>query len=338
MYFRIFWNISLVIAFNSLPFLLEIILQKKWIAKMRSLKIEQVTKLYGPSWHEKTKTGTPTMGGVVFIPAVAAPLVAPLLIFSGANLLFLKDVLVVLSYPLLAAAVGFTDDWIKHKRGSADGLTSIQKFVLQVVTTLFWILLIAPPDTAYVTLLNLGGIKRQLFSPLVGVLLLTFTGVGLQNAVNVTDGLDGLAAGCAAMSMAFSGLILAWRGGSPETLITLLFSLYVCLAFLWHNAHPASVFMGDVGAHFIAGVLFAAFALSDNFLLIVPVSFIFGMEMISVVIQIIAIRFFKRKVFRMSPVHHHFEMLGWSETQIVTRFYIIHLLGFLVTGLICTSF
>lgn len=317
-----------LIAVCALPFLLEIILQKAWIAKMRSLKIEQVTKLYGPSWHEKTKTGTPTMGGVVFIPALAVPLLILCVIMPG--IMSLKRVLILLSYPLLAAAVGFTDDWLKHKRGSADGLTSIQKFILQVATTLFWILFIAPEGTANVSLLEFHGSSVWL-SAWAGVLLLTFTGVGLQNAVNVTDGLDGLAAGCAAMSMAFSLIILGAQGARQEVVITLLFSLFVCAAFLWHNSHPASVFMGDVGAHFIAGVLFAAFALSNNFLLIVPVGFIFGVEMLSVVIQIIAIRFFKRKVFRMSPVHHHFEMLGWSETQIVTRFYIIHCVGFLVT-------
>lgn len=314
-----------LIVTGALPFLLEIILQKAWIAKMRSLKIEQVTKLYGPSWHEKTKTGTPTMGGVVFIPALAVPLL--ILCAMMPAIMSLKRVFVIISYPLLASAVGFIDDWIKHKRRSADGLTSIQKFVLQVVTTLFWIFFIAPPGTANVGLLEFHGSSFWL-SAWAGVLLLTFTGVGLQNAVNVTDGLDGLAAGCAAMSMVFSVIILGATGARQEVVITLLFSLFICAAFLWHNSHPASVFMGDVGAHFIAGVLFAAFALSSNFLLIVPVGFIFGVEMISVVIQIIAIRFFNRRVFRMSPIHHHFEMLGWSETQIVTRFYIIHFIGF----------
>lgn len=331
-YKNVFALLALIVT-GSLPFFLEIILQKAWIAKMRSLKIKQVTKLYGPSWHEKTKTGTPTMGGVVFIPALAVPLL--ILCAMMPAILSLKRVLILLSYPLLAAAVGFTDDWLKHQRRSADGLTSIQKFILQVATTLIWILFIAPEGTANVGLLELRG-QSVWLSAWAGVLLLTFTGVGLQNAVNVTDGLDGLAAGCAAMSMAFS-VILGATGARQEIVITLLLSLFVCAAFLWHNAHPASVFMGDVGAHFIAGVLFAAFALSNNFLLIVPVSFIFGVEMVSVVIQIVAIRFFKRRVFRMSPIHHHFEMLGWSETQIVTRFYIIHLVGFLVTmaAIIC---
>lgn len=319
----------------SLPFLLEVILQRAWIAKMRSLKIKQVTKLYGPSWHEKTKTGTPTMGGVVFIPALVVPML--ILCAMMPAIVSWRRVLVLLSYPLLASAVGFTDDWLKHKRRSADGLTSIQKFILQVATTLFWIFCIAPAGTANVGLLEFHGHSIWL-SARAGALLLTFAGVGLQNAVNVTDGLDGLAAGCAAMSMAFSVIILGAVGAGQEIVITLLFSLFVCAAFLWHNSYPASVFMGDVGAHFIAGVLFAAFALSNNFLLIIPVGFMFGVEMVSVVIQIIAIRFFKRKVFRMSPMHHHFEMLGWSETQIVTRFYIIHLAGFLVTMAVFVCF
>lgn len=321
-----YFNEISIIAILTLAFSLELVLQKMWIAKMRSLKIKQVTKLYGPSWHEKTKTGTPTMGGVVFV------LVLFISMLSAAALLEWVDmgnVLLVTSYPLLASAIGFADDWIKHKRDSADGLSSMQKFVMQVAVTLFWILWIAPEGTANVSLLGF-----MEFNPLpswVGILLLTFAGVGLQNAVNVTDGLDGLAVGCAIISITITCILFAFLGGTLEIVLMLLVSFFICAAFLWHNAHPASVFMGDVGAHFIAGVLFTAFALSGNFLLIVPSSFMFGMEMLSVVIQIIAIRGFKKKVFRMSPMHHHFEMLGWSETQIVTRFYIVHFLGFLLT-------
>lgn len=325
MYFSGLLAISAVFV---LPFVLELTLQKMWIAKMRALKIKQVTKMYGPSWHEKTKTGTPTMGGVVFIPVLLVSLFAISAIIPRVSM---KWIFIVSSYPLLAAAVGFADDLVKHRRGAADGLSSIQKFVLQAATTLIWIFWIAPEGTANVSLLGFLGFVPRL-PAWAGVLLLTFAGVGLQNAVNVTDGLDGLAAGCAAISTAGAFILFASLGGRTEILILLLVSFFIYIAFLWHNAHPASVFMGDVGAHFIAGVLFTAFALSNDFLLIIPGSFIFGLEMISVVIQIIAIRFFERKVFRMSPVHHHFEMIGWSETQIVTRFYIIHFIGFLVTA------
>lgn len=321
-----YFNEISIIAILTFAFVLELALQKMWIAKMRSLKIKQVTKLYGPSWHEKTKTGTPTMGGVVFVLVLLVSMLSASALLEWVDI---GNVLLVTSYPLLASAIGFADDWIKHKRDSADGLSSMQKFVMQVAVTLFWILWIAPEGTANVSLLHF-----MEFNPLpawAGILLLTFAGVGLQNAVNVTDGLDGLAVGCAIISIAITCILFALLGGTLEVVLLLLVSFFICTAFLWHNAHPASVFMGDVGAHFIAGVLFTAFALSGNFLLIVPTSFMFGMEMLSVVIQIVAIRGFKKKVFRMSPMHHHFEMLGWSETQIVTRFYIVHFLGFLLT-------
>ena len=102
------------------------------------------------------------------------------------------------------------------------------------------------------------------------------------------------------------------------------------LAFLWFNTHPAQVFMGDVGAHFFAGLLLSLCVVSGAFIFIIPISFIFGLEIISVAIQIISIRSFNKKIFLMSPVHHHFEMLGWKETQIVTRFWIVHAAGMLI--------
>ena len=257
-------------------FALEIFLQRSWISVMHSLKIEQVTKLYGPSWHEKTKMGTPTMGGIVFIPVLL----------------------------------------LKYSPRSSDGLKSLQKLALQVAVTLPWALWVSEPPFVIFP----GFEVSRLFY----VALVTFVGVGLQNAVNVTDGLDGLAAGCALISFMFA---LSFIDGGPTMMLIIAAACGICLGFLWHNANPASVFMGDVGAHFLAGLLLSVCLNSGVLIFVIPLGFFFGVEILSVTIQIIAIRCFHRKVFKMSPIHHHFEMSGWKETQIVTRFWVMHIIG-----------
>jgi len=307
--------IDFVLIFTFSLFI-EIFLQNIWIKKMRKLKIEQVTKLYGPSWHEKTKTGTPTMGGVVFLPVLV-------LSFCAAGF-FSKEVQLVpaaqvVSYPMLAAAVGLFDDWLKYRKHSSDGLTSLEKLALQAAVTVPWAIWTVQTP---IELLPAVAIPRA-----AAVALVVFLGVGLQNAVNVTDGLDGLASGCSFIS--FLGA-LAFLGTDPVLNVAIASACGICLGFMWHNANPASVFMGDVGAHFIAALLLAVCVCSGFLLLIIPLGFIFGIEIISVALQIVALRKFKRRIFLMSPVHHHFEMRGWKETQIVTRFWIIHFVGMCV--------
>ena len=291
----------------------EILLQHLWMAEMHKMKIEQVTKLYGPCWQEKAKMGTPTMGGIVFIPVLLfalfiAHLLNPYLQTEG--------VLKVVSYPLLAAAVGFIDDWLKYKKHSSDGLTSMQKLVLQIAVTIPWAVWTIPDSMVLFPTIT---IPRAL-----GIIFVVFFGVGFQNAVNVTDGLDGLAIGCVLISLIGA---LSFLSGDPVIILTIASAIGISLGFLWHNANPASVFMGDVGAHFFAGLLLSLCVNSGALIFIIPLGFMFGIEIISVVIQIAAIRVFKRKVFLMSPIHHHFEMMGWKEPQIVARFWIIHVIG-----------
>ena len=169
----------------------------------------------------------------------------------------------------------------------------------------------------------------------VFVAVVTFIGVGLQNAVNVTDGLDGLAAGCSLITFVALLPLTLLVGGGPIHGMYNVMAICLCLGFLWHNCNPASVFMGDVGAHFLAGLMLSLCICSGGLFYIIPACFFFGVEICSVAIQIVAIRRFHRKVFKMSPIHHHFEMSGWKETQIVTRFWIIHLLGVIF---LCTAY
>lgn len=328
-----------IVFFMLFVFLAEIFLQKWWIGVMHKEKIEQVTKLYGPAWHEKTKLGTPTMGGVVFI--VVSLLCVPVFMQFYSETLyipltgdafmkrygeFLSLSAAILSYPILAGAVGLADDWIKYRRHSSDGFTSKQKLALQILVTVPWAL--------WMYLRTKGSWPFILNSPAVFVAVVTFIGVGLQNAVNVTDGLDGLAAGCSLVSFIALLPLTVLSGGAVTGLFNAA-AIAVCLGFLWHNCHPASVFMGDVGAHFLAGLMLSLCVCSGSVFYIVPSCFFFGIEIFSVAAQIIAIRRFNRKIFKMSPIHHHFEMSGWKETQIVTRFCLIHLLGVII---LCTAY
>ena len=301
-------------------FCAEVVLQRGWITVMKRMKMEQVTKLYGPAWHEKTKMGTPTMGGVVFIPVLVLSL--PLIMFWGRGH-SLSDAVRILLYPVLAAAVGFIDDWLKYTRHSSDGLTSLKKLALQIAVTLPWAMWVSRPPYELMPWLRL---PYPVYAAAV-----TFIGVGLQNAVNVTDGLDGLAAGCSLISF-IAALIFLPR--SPLTALTVACACGICLGFLWHNANPASVFMGDVGAHFLAGYMLSLCINSGLLIMVIPICFIFGAEIFSVTLQIFAIRRLHRKIFLMSPLHHHFEMLGWKETQIVSRFYIAHMIGICVLSVL----
>lgn len=295
---------------------LEILFQSKWIEKMHSLKIEQVTKLYGPHWHERTKTGTPTMGGVVFVPVFLVAMAASVSVNRAVNW---HSFFSISSYPVMASLVGFADDWIKHRKNSSDGMTSLQKLTLQILITLPWAVWVAPE------LLEI--IPGFIVSRYTAIALIAFAGVGLQNAVNVTDGLDGLAAGTALISFFACSVLLE---SSTAIFLATASACGICMGFLWHNSHPASVFMGDVGAHFISGLLLSVCVMSNAFILIIPFCFLYGMEIISVAIQIFSIRVFNKRVFLMSPIHHHFEMLGWSENKIVARFWLVHVVGMFV--------
>lgn len=291
-------------------FALAIYCQRIWIRWMRHFRLGQAIKEYGPEEHLK-KQGTPSMGGVV------ALFLLPLLVASvaAAGLADVRQMLQIWCYPALAAAIGLLDDLLKLKNKSSEGLRSLQKLCLQILVTVPFAYF-AGKDAVYL----LPGLP---LSSAAGIPLLVFLGVGIQNAVNVTDGLDGLAGGAVAVSLAAFAVIATQDG----TFVSSILGLALVAAFLWHNCHPAEVFMGDAGAHLWAGLLIALCVSERALLLVFPFAWLFGVEIVSVAIQIVAIRRFGRKVFKMSPLHHHFELSGWRETKIVTRFWLIHFAG-----------
>lgn len=306
------------VFFFLIIFLCEIAAQRSWIGYMRNKHISQVQKAYGTHIDDAIKEKVPSMGGAVFLLIGSGLLVSEIIRGDAEGMIFW-------CFPILSASVGLCDDILKFKSHSSEGLTSMQKFSLQTATVILWFLLLVLNGKVPLLLPNLS--IGHLIWPVA-----FFFAVGVQNSVNVTDGLDGLAAGACAISFAFLAYMgCTQRGGA-------IAGGAISLAFLWHNCHPAKVFMGDVGAHFLAGLMASCAFMGSGVLILVPSSIIFGLEMLSVVIQLISIHKFKRKVFLMSPIHHHFQMLGWQEDTIVIRFWLIHALGCVLCALLFQSF
>ena len=323
------------------------------IRRLRAHKVGQVIRAEGPASHQ-SKRGTPTMGGLIILLAT----VVPTLLWAQLDNRF---VLVALLAILWMGAIGFVDDYLNIVQGKSRGLVAKWKLVGQCgFGILLGLLLLVEPVVAETTLpataTTLPFLKYLVvnFAPLLFVLFVTTVITGSSNAVNLTDGLDGLATGLAAVAaLAFavfayilgrtdltSFLYLFYLPGAGELAIFCAALMGACLGFLWFNAHPAQVFMGDTGSLAIGGAFgTVAILLKAEFLLLI-IGGVFAAEAISVILQTSVYKWNKRtrgkeyadthRVFRMAPLHHHFEKLGWAETTVVTRFYILGILCALV--------
>lgn len=285
-------------------FLSEIILQSCWIRLQNSgkLNFSQKQKEYGPRVEVEVKGATPSMGGVVFILIAA---------FSA---MLVSDYPVIWIFACACGFIGFADDALKFFRNSSEGFSSIKKLCAQIIVSFAFAIWVH---------INYGiNLYDGLDCPFwLGIPLVVFLSVGVQNAVNISDGMDGLAAGLTALSLI--GFAVAAKIFSADLAV----AFGIALGFLWHNSYPAKVFMGDTGSHFLAGALFSIVVVNGNLIILVPVCFLFGIEVASSAIQIIAIRKFNRKIFEMAPIHHHFQLLGWKETTAVNRFWLLHIIG-----------
>jgi len=299
---------------SALSFLVTFFTAIPVIQYLRQKKMGQQIRDDGPQRH-LAKAGTPTMGGVVIMAGLIAGTVAAAVFFPQQRLLCV----LLLGLTLALAGVGSIDDWGKIRRGRSLGLRAREKLLLQLVIS-----------AAYVALLVFGlHVRTTMGIPGIGevelgiaywplaILLIT----GMSNAVNLTDGLDGLAAGTT-VATTLALVAVAWytQQASGSAVATFSASLgAACLAFLWYNRHPAKVFMGDTGSLAI-GAAFAGIALAlKQEVLLLLIGLIFVIEVASVVIQVISFKTTGKRVFRMSPFHHHLELGGWTEPQIVTR-------------------
>jgi phospho-N-acetylmuramoyl-pentapeptide-transferase len=302
--------------------LISIFLGPKYIEYLRLKEFGQHIREEGPEGHHITKAGTPTMGGLVIFTAIGIPY----LILSERDAASLS----VFGVALASAAIGFMDDWLKLVRRRSLGLPARTKLALQLLLAIgLW----------YVATQQIGldeTVRFRIFDAQVDiggfyVVLVFLVLAGATNGVNLTDGLDGLAAGSSAIvllaytAMAFvtdshQGLSVEERSG-----LALLGACLVgaSVGFLWFNSFPAAIFMGDTGSLGLGGAIAGMAVMTKSEVLLIVIGGIFVIEALSVAAQVIAFRLFRRRVLLMAPIHHHFELLGWSETKIIVRFWIM---------------
>ncbi len=291
------------------------------IPMLRKLKFGQSIKQDGPSWHN-AKQGTPTMGGIMFIVGTVVAVLlgyASLIIWDKTAINFEQTVMLFagLIMAILFGLIGFLDDYIKVVKKQNEGLKARQKIILQIlVTTAFLtVLYIFGDRSTVVNIPFLGGFDfKALYYPVMGILI-----IGIVNSANLTDGIDGLATSVTFVIGIFFMLATSYLALFGMNIIATALSAS-CIGFLVYNAHPAKVFMGDTGSMFLGGITMAlGFGLNMEFILFF-VGFIYCLESLSVMLQVISFKTTGKRIFRMSPIHHHFEMGGMSENKIVTMF------------------
>jgi phospho-N-acetylmuramoyl-pentapeptide-transferase len=350
------FNLFVYISFRAAgatvtAILLSFVFGPPVIRRLRALKVGQVIRADGPASHHE-KRGTPTMGGLIILACTLIPSI----IWARLDNMF---VIVAMVATLWMGAIGFLDDYLKVVEAKSRGLVARYKLAGQLTfgVVLGSFLLVVPipgslaPNETTLPFLAYGSV---IIAPLIYVVFLTLVVTGTTNAVNLTDGLDGLAAGLTVIAAAafavFSYAIGNFRAaeyllvyylpGAGELSVYCASLMGAALGFLWYNAHPAEVFMGDTGSLAIGGGLgTVAILLKSEFLLLI-IGGVFAAEALSVLIQTGMFKFRKarrgveyarqHRVFRMAPLHHHFEKVGWAESKVVFRFYIIGIICALV--------
>jgi phospho-N-acetylmuramoyl-pentapeptide-transferase len=331
--FNVFRYLTLRTALATLTaLLLSLILGPMVIRSLRQLQVAQVTREEGPA-HHSVKTGTPTMGGLLIITSVVVPTI---LWADPGNIFVWMAVLSCIAFGI----IGFIDDYIKVVRRHNLGLTSGRKFALQVVAA-------AGLGTALVLLAGDGQFTTDLAFPffknlqpdlgwffIIAVIVVV---VGSANAVNLTDGLDGLAIGSVGIASGTFAILCYATGniriaeylsipfvrGAGELTILCGSLVGASLGFLWYNCHPAEVFMGDVGSMALGGTIGTLAVLTKQEIVLVLVGGLFVVEALSVILQVGSYRLRGRRIFRMAPLHHHFELAGWPESKVIIRFWIV---------------
>src|SRR5438874_5534521 len=284
----------------------------KFIEYLREKEFGQQIREEGPAGHAG-KAGTPTMGGLI----MALSMAVPFLILGT----YRWDALGVFLTAIVSGVVGFIDDWTKISHKRSLGVSGRRKLLAQLVISLgLWY--IATQVVGLRPELNFRIFDVHLYlGPFYPVLIFLVL-AGATNGVNLTDGLDGLAAGCSAIVLlAFTAMTLSTNHQDLALICACLVG--ACVGFLWFNSFPAAIFMGDTGSLMLGGAIAALAVMTKTEVLLLITGGIFVIEALSVLIQVIAFQRFRRRVFLMAPVHHHFELMAWSETKIILRFWII---------------
>ena len=289
----------------GVAFVIGAVLGPVMIPVLTRLKFGQEIREIGPSWH-KNKSGTPTMGGIIFIVAM----LISCLVFAPT-----KEVLLLVGISVSFGLVGFVDDFIKVVKKRNLGLTEIQKLVLQLFAALIFIF-VGFKLNAFDTTVIIPFVKTSVNLGWFFVPLALFVIIGGTNSVNLTDGLDGLASSVTVVVSIFFTIICYKTAKNAEACFMAALT-GGCIAFLLYNAHPAKVFMGDTGSLFLGGALSGIALLTKMPFVLLIVGGVYVLETLSVIIQVTYYKKTKKRIFKMSPIHHHFEMCGWSEKKIV---------------------
>ena len=282
-----------------------------FLPMLHRLKYGQSIREEGPASHQ-AKSGTPTMGGVMIVLAVTAAT----LLFAPLTVTTLLALFIFLGHFLL----GFADDYIKVVKKRNLGLRAYQKLLGQLIIAFVTIFigstLLAHDTSVWVPLMG-----ERIDIGILYYVLVVFVLVGTSNAVNLTDGLDGLASGTVAVAALFYAVLMYGVDGGLMAFSTAIIG--ACIGFLWYNHHPARIFMGDTGSLALGGALAGVAILSHTELLLPIVGFVFFCEALSVILQVVSFQTRGKRIFRMSPIHHHFELGGWSETRVVYTFWAV---------------
>jgi len=299
------------------------------IPTLHKLKFGQAIREEGPSSHQ-AKAGTPTMGGVIFFFSIVSMSV----IFAFLFKLWSTTVLILLLVFVGYAMIGFLDDILIIIRKQNLGLTSLQKLVGQIVVGVIAYFLLKTTNFSTEVFLPFTSISIDL--GMFYVLFLVFWLVGFSNAVNLTDGLDGLVAGSS--TFAFSAFaILALIVGQNDVALVAFVAVGAMIGFLYFNRKPAKVFMGDTGSLALGGLLAMISIVLNMELLLLFIGLIYVIETLSVIIQVTSFKLTGKRVFKMSPLHHHFELSGWSEKKVVTVFWVVALIAAVLSVLLEVS-
>lgn len=303
----------------GIALLLTVVLMPLFIPLLKRMKFGQSIREEGPQSHMK-KTGTPTMGGLVFLISIIFTVI---IVAWLANLLTAK-ILILLMVLFGYGLIGFLDDFIKVVLKRNLGLTSLQKLLAQIVIAVISFLVLNGID--FETGLSIPFTSISIELSWLYVFFIVFWLVGFSNAVNLTDGLDGLVAGTASIAFAAFGILALYQ---EETAIA-IFAFSVTgglLGFLIFNKYPAKVFMGDTGSLALGGALAMVSILLKQELLLLIIGFVFVIETASVILQVGSFKLRQKRIFKMSPIHHHFELSGWSEWKVVIVFWSVGLIS-----------
>jgi len=316
-------------AFTAL--IVTFIIAPHIIVWLKKISMTQRIREDGPASHY-SKAGTPTMGGIIILAAITVSM----LMWGDFKNIYIW----VIMFALLGfGAIGFADDYLKAVKKNSKGMRALYKFSAQAVLALtIGIFLYLNPKDPYTTVLSVPFFKKWLFD--IGMFYIPFAAfvmVGASNAVNLTDGIDGLAIGLVAIATLANGALVYLSGhiefarylhllylpGIGELTVFCGAMLGAALGFLWYNSYPAEVFMGDVGSLSLGGALGALAVMTKQEIILVVVGGIFVIETISVVLQVASFKLTGRRIFKMAPIHHHFELRGWPEPKVIVRFWIV---------------